>query len=206
MSFQLIGTEYGGWLIDLDRIAPNSTVLSAGVGEDVSFDVFLMKNKNCKIVGIDPTPKSHRFIENSAPMKDFKLVKKALTSRDDDVITLYKNKNPSHVSESILDSHHSVLHFDSYYASTLTLQSLFDEYDNISVVKMDIEGAEYDVIETLEKIPESVTHFCVEFHHFCTSKTIEDTKHCINILDSLGFKNYVEKPSPKLLNELTFWR
>lgn len=206
MSFRLIGTEYGGWLLNLDLVPPGSTIISAGVGEDISFDTFLITNKGCKVVGIDPTPKSHRFIERHHNLENFVLVKKALTAEDGDVVTLYKNKNEHHVSESTLNSHHSVLGFDSYYSSTLNLASLFEQYEDISVVKMDIEGSEYDVIESLQLIPDSVKQFCVEFHHFCTSKTIDDTKRCIEALGLLGFKKYVEKPSPKPLNELTFWR
>ncbi len=206
MNFQLIGTEYGGWLLDLDLIPENSTIISAGVGEDISFDTFLIANKNCDVVAIDPTPKSHHFINVQTGLQNFVLLKNALTSKPDDIVTLYKNKNNNHVSESILESHHSVLPFDSYYANTITLDNIFETYDNISVVKMDIEGAEYDVIEVLKEIPESVKQFCVEFHHFCSDKTLEDTKNSINILASLGFNNYAEKPSPKPLNELTFWR
>jgi len=206
MNFDLVGTEYGGWLIDLDLVAPNSTILSAGVGEDISFDVSLIQEKGCNVIGVDPTPKSHRFIESQTTLTNFTLIKKALTSKDNDVVSLYKNKNDNHVSESILNSHDSVLPFDSYYSSTVTLCTLFDTYDNISVVKMDIEGAEYDVIKDLQSIPPSIKQFCVEFHHFCTDKTIEDTKKMIELLAKLGFNYFVEKPSPKPLNELTFWR
>ena len=114
MNFQLIGTEYGGWLLDLDWVPENSTIISAGVGEDISFDTYLINNKNCNIIGIDPTLKSHRFIESQEDLQNFVLIKSALTATDNDVITLYKNKNDDHVSESILQNHRSLLPYDSY--------------------------------------------------------------------------------------------
>ena len=206
MAFRLVGTEYGGWMIDPDIVPEKSTIISAGVGEDISFDLAMIGNKNCKVIGVDPTPKSHKFIENHPGLDNFHLIKKALHSSSGDLIKLYKNKNPNHVSESILPNHESVLDFDSYYTETIELKEIFTDYDNISIVKMDIEGSEYDVIESLESIPNSVKQFCVEFHHFCTSKTIEDTKNMIAKMNSLGFDNYVEKPSHKELNEITFWR
>ena len=208
MAFDLAGTLYGGWMIDVDLIPRGSTIISAGVGEDISFDLFLINEKNCKIIGIDPTPKSHLFIEHQKNLNNFDLIKKALHSYDDDVIKLYKNKNKDHVSESVLSTHHSVLDFDSYYTSTISLENLFESYKNISVIKMDIEGSEYDIIAGLKFIPDSVRQFCVEFHHFCTDKTLEDTKEMIKILSKLGFEKFVEKPSTKhkQLNELTFWR
>jgi hypothetical protein len=39
MAIELLGTDYGGWLIDLDLIPRGSTIISAGVGEDISFDL-----------------------------------------------------------------------------------------------------------------------------------------------------------------------
>ena len=122
------------------------------------------------------------------------------------MIKIYKNKTPSHVSESILPNHESVLGFDSYFSETINLQKVFEDFENISIVKMDIEGSEYEVVESLGSIPDSVRQFCIEFHHFCTNKTVEDTKKMIQIMNSLGFENYVEKPSNKPLNEITFWR
>jgi|TARA_R110002020_G_scaffold72542_5_gene186647 FkbM family methyltransferase len=206
MAFKLIGTEYGGWMINTDIVPDKSTIISAGVGEDISFDLFLMNEKKCKVVGIDPTPKSHSFIESQHGLQNFQLIKKALHSNNDDLIKLYKNKNPNHVSESILPNHESVLGFDSYFSETINLQKVFEDFENISIVKMDIEGSEYEVVESLGSIPDSVRQFCIEFHHFCTNKTVEDTKKMIQIMNSLGFENYVEKPSNKPLNEITFWR
>ena len=206
MSFDLVGTEYGGWMLNLELVPRHSTVISAGVGEDISFDLHLIKDRSCKVIGIDPTPKSHRFIENQKDLTNFELVKMALYSNNGDMIKIYKTKRNDYVSESILPDHQSVNNFDSYFSETISLNKIFEEYEEISVIKMDIEGSEYGVIQALKYIPDSVKQFCVEFHHFCTSKTIDDTKEMIKILVELGFNNYVEKPSTKQLNELTFWR
>ena len=206
MNFNMLGTDYGGWLVDLDLVEEGSIVISAGVGEDISFDMALIKKKKCNIIGIDPTIKSHKFIENQGNLENFSLVKKALTSKNDDLIELYKNKNPDHVSESVLPNHQGVKGFDYYLADTVNLQSLFVKYENISLIKMDIEGSEYEVIDSLEFIPSSVKQICVEFHHFCSEKTLEDTHRCIRKIQSFGFKDYVEKKSHHTLSELTFWK
>ena len=149
MAFNLVGTEYGGWMIDMDLIPEGSTIVSAGVGEDISFDRVLIKEKKCKVIGIDPTLKSHVFIDNQRDLENYTLIKKALDSAHDDVIRLYKNRIPRHVSESVLTSHHSVSAFESYYTDTINLSSIFKTYSDISVIKMDIEGSEYKVIDAL---------------------------------------------------------
>jgi len=50
---------------------------------------------------------------------------------------------------------------------------------------MDIEGAEYDVLD--ECI--GVRQLCVEFHHFCINGiSINDTNRCIKKLISSGYE------------------
>jgi len=206
MGFKLCGTQYGGWMIDLDMIPEGSQVISAGVGEDISFDLRLIEERKCEVIGIDPTPKSHAFIENQKKLDNFELVKMALHVTDGEIVSMYKNKRPDHVSESVLPDHHSVNDFDSYFAETISLPSLFIKYDNISLVKMDIEGSEYDVLHSLDSIPSTVKQFCVECHHFCSSKTIQDTHEIIKKITTLGFDKFLEKPGSKKLAEMTFWR
>jgi len=203
---EYLGTEYGGWLVDLDLIPENSTVLSAGIGEDISFDLELITRKNCNIIGIDPTKKSHTFVESQLNLKNFSLIKKALDGESDTLVTMYENSNPMYVSESILPSHHSIKEFQSYIAETVSLNELFNMYDNISLIKMDIEGSEYNVIEALTRIPDSIKQICVEFHHFCTDYTIEHTQKMIKSLESFGFNKCLQnKPnSPYPYAELTF--
>lgn len=206
MAIEFIGTEYGGWLLDLDLVPHGSTIVSAGIGEDISFDLGLVQKRGCKIIGIDPTVKSHNYVEARNLPDDFVLIKKALTNTSGDIVQLFKNNNPNYVSESIFNSHHSVNNFDYHLAETISLQSLFDTHEDISVIKMDIEGSEYEVLKSIKNIPPSVRQICVEFHHFCTNKTIEDTRESISILRQHGFVNYAEKPRSRPLTEITFWK
>jgi FkbM family methyltransferase len=205
---QYLGTEYGGWLVDLNLIPERSTIISAGIGEDISFDLELIDKKRCNIIGIDPTVKSHRFIEGQKTLTNFLLLKKALDSESGKQITMYKNSNPTHVSESILSNHSSVKKEESYLAETVSLQEIFKIYDDISLIKMDIEGSEYNVLNNLKNIPDSVRQLCIEFHHFCTSYSIEDTNNIISNLKALGFNHYHKNSphSPYPMAELTFVR
>ena len=53
-----LGTRYGGWsLLDEDNLN-NSTIISAGLGEDASFDIEFASKYNAKIIIVDPTPRS----------------------------------------------------------------------------------------------------------------------------------------------------
>ena len=200
IKFELIGTQYGGWCVSLDLIPEGSTVISAGVGEDISFDKEIIRIKNCNVIGVDPTEKSAKYIKEN-PQQNFHFIQKAL-SHNNEKIKIYKNKNPEWVSESILKSHDMVTE-QFYEAESITLEELIKENTDVSLIKMDIEGSEYSVIENLKSL--RVPQICIEFHHFCSNKTWEDTRKCIVKMGELGYNRFLEKPnSQKKYTELTF--
>ena len=66
---ELLGTNYGGWYIPYDiSLNSNSIIYSAGVGEDISFDIKLNDKYNCNIILIDPT---QRAIKHFNEIKTF---------------------------------------------------------------------------------------------------------------------------------------
>lgn len=177
-----LGTNYGGWEIDIDSLSDGDFVIDAGLGEDISFLEELLKYKNVSIIGIDPTEKSHRYVEKKA-IKNFQLIKKAIASKDIEKIKIFKNSNPNHVSESYYSEHQSV-NENFYEVDTISFSDIIEKYKP-SLIKMDIEGAEYDVL--MECI--GVKQICVEFHHHClTNKTIDDTSNIIDTFAKNGYK------------------
>lgn len=198
--FELYGTIYGGWVVDLELIPSKSTIISAGVGEDISWDLEMIKHRDVKVIGVEPTEKSHKFIEKHQP-KNFELLKKALWAKKEK-ITLYKNRVDAYVSESVLESHSFANKQESYEAETITIPELLEKHKNVSVLKMDVEGAEYEIIENLQEL--SIPQVCVEFHHFCSDKTFQDTLNAVNKMKELGYSYRVPKGEPNKLLELTF--
>src|SRR5215469_7175922 len=57
-GLQRIGTTYGGWWVDTRNLSSSSNVVSAGIGEDISFDTGLINVIGCNIFALDPTPKA----------------------------------------------------------------------------------------------------------------------------------------------------
>lgn len=183
MDIRYLGTEYGGWSVDLDLINEGDFIIDAGLGEDVSFLEEILKIKSVKIVGIDPTEKSHNFLA-SKDLGDFTLVKKCIAKEGVKTVEMFKNKNPNHVSESYFSDHSSTGGSEKYTVSCVSLREIIDQY-HPSLVKIDIEGAEYDVLEECV----GVKQICVEFHHHCIpSKTIKDTHECLNKLLCVGYR------------------
>ena len=59
-----LGTKYGGWILPKDiELNEDSVVYSAGVGEDISFDILLSDKYKCNIVLIDATKRAKKHYD-----------------------------------------------------------------------------------------------------------------------------------------------
>jgi FkbM family methyltransferase len=196
-----IGTDYGGAMIDPELVPIGGTVISAGVGEDISFDLELIRLRNCRVIGIDPTEKAARFVSQN-PHPRFQFLQRALTEKGPATVRIYKSANPNYVSESVVLSHKTVAPEQSYEAQTVCLDELLQAFPDASLLKLDIEGAEFAVLNSVQKL--EIPQLYIEFHHFCTGYTIQDTMHCIQRLTRMGYvvAHTAAKAAP--LQQVTF--
>ena len=150
------------WTIHPDGLNSNSVVYSGGVGSDISFEHELVKRFGCDVILCDPAPAGKRTMqlpENTIPQFHFFPV--ALAGH-----TGHLNLSPP--AEPGGDSYYASAKGDSSIEVPCTnLRDLMrkNNHNKIDFLKLDIEGAEYDIIsEILEhRIP--VRQICVEFHH-----------------------------------------
>lgn len=169
-----IGSEFGCHYLDLDLVPEGSTIISAGLGNEISFDESMIEKKGCFIVGIDPT----KIVKCPKNTNSFKLIKKIFygINKKMKISSVHGNGNSIYKREEAKE------------VETITIHDLLKEYNNISVLKMDIEGAEYSVIDNLEGI--NIPQITVEFHYW--NKEIpfkkEDAEKCIIKMETLGYK------------------
>jgi FkbM family methyltransferase len=195
-NIQHFGTDYGGWTVDLDHIKDGDTIIDAGLGEDITFPLELQQKREVFVVGVDPTEKSIKHVKEIDPA-GFELLECAIAPEGVKTITMHKNTNPNWVSESAMSTHSSVGE-DTYEAQCISFKELREKYDNIAVIKMDIEGSEYDCLEECVGIKQ----ICVEFHHFCMEdKSQADTEALIQKMKEHGY--VILKSNPQR-TEMTF--
>lgn len=80
---------------------------------------------------------------------------------------------------------------DKNKIKTIRLKSYLDQYDKIDFLKIDIEGAEYEVIMDCSDSLNNVSNLFIEYHSFS-----KDTQHLNEILDVLtkaGFRYYIKE-------------
>ncbi|MDK2892494.1 FkbM family methyltransferase [Methanohalophilus sp.] len=143
-EIEYLGSKYGGWAFCPENIDSQSVIYSMGIGEDVSWDEALIKNKNVNVHGFDPTPKAIEFVKNKN-LEQFILHPIGVASING-MVDFFPPKNTNHVSCSLIEKSNNSSKPIKVKVETIDNIMAQLGHKNIDILKMDIEGAEYEVI------------------------------------------------------------
>lgn len=187
-----LGSEYGGWYISPGTYLSNSIIFSAGLGEDASFDVEIIEMYNLCVISLDPTPRAiqhyNRIIQCSGNSKvfeygvsglqsvknydltsvsstNFVLIKKALLDYTGKA-NFYPPIDQQHVSFRINGGRSGDRTLESIQVDTITVGDLMNELhiEEVPLIKLDIEGSEYRVIDQFLSDNIFPNQLLVEYH------------------------------------------
>jgi FkbM family methyltransferase len=158
-----LGTVYGGFFAHLPAIKKGAVVLSIGIGKDISFDRALLKHVPCKVHGYDPTPKSIDWIKTQNLPSGFSFFPVGITAGSSGTYKFLLPANPRQVSGVIGDDGPTER---TIAVELLNLKDILAklELTHIDVLKMDIEGAEYEVLSEILDMNIPIGQILVEFH------------------------------------------
>jgi FkbM family methyltransferase len=181
------GSDFGGWDVVTTGIGNHSNVYSFGVGEDASFDMALIEKYNLTLHAFDPTPKSIEWVKRQEFSDHFIMHDYGIAAFDGDV-SFYPPENPDYVSYTLLDR--PSMKAKAISVPVKRLSTIMKElgHDQIDILKMDIEGAEYDVIKDISKSGIRPRQILVEFHHRFPGVGVKRSKKAINELRSMGYQ------------------
>ena len=186
-SNERLGTEYGGWVICPDKISEGSIVYSFGVGEDISFDIDIIKKYSVNVFAFDPTPKSIIWIMSQQLPNKFKFYDYGIANNDK-TVTFYPPQNPEHVSHTILKRKETAE--KAIKIPVKRVSNIMKElgHSHIDILKMYIEGAEYTVINDMLRSGIKPTQLLVEFHHRFNNVSVRKTLSAIKQCNRHGYK------------------
>jgi FkbM family methyltransferase len=160
-SMVRLGTAYGGWIVPRSLLHPGAVCYLAGVGEDATFDLALIE-AGCEVVSIDPTPRSIAYAATVREREPrFNLIPVGVWESDA-TLQFYAPRDPRHVSHSITNLQGSSTSFEAECRTVATLMRQLG-HARLDLLKLDIEGAEYAVLDSLEKDRITPGVICVEF-------------------------------------------
>lgn len=171
-----LGAGDGEWTIA--KCTPK-IVYSFGVGKDIRFETDLLRRFDCNVYCFDPTPKSKQWICDQQLPEGLTFYPWGIADFDGTAsFALPEGHNVSYVMSESGDT-------GTVKRLTTIMQEL--GHDHIDVLKIDIEGAEYSVLEDIAASNLSIGQILVEFHHRYSSATLEQTRSAIALLESQGY-------------------
>lgn len=221
LTFLELGSSYGNWVLVETQSLMGSTIVSAGLGEDASFDVEFARHFGGAVIIVDPTPRAiHHFHQLEArfgkknsmrysssgkqPVESYdlkavrkeqlRLVEAALWLENGEV-TFYAPPNSNHVS-------HSISNFQNDYSSetphisvsSKTLETVIAEAGilpgDIRLLKLDIEGAEIEVIQNIFSTGIFPEQLLVEFDEIVlgSERSFTRVNQTLEILNGFGYR------------------
>lgn len=178
MSVERIGSNWGGFWVDLDLIPRDSVAICAGIGNDTTFDEELIRRCGVTVIGLDPTQRAIEHID-----------RRRKAGLGDGYVFLPQALYGQSGVELDCQSFRSIFRGGGQRSLSVTLPDLWARYPGCSLVKLDIEGSEYPVLDALESVPNSVRQFCIEFHHRLPEVPfgVGDTERLSQKLIGMGF-------------------
>lgn len=181
------GNRYARWCVDPSLISNNSVVYSFGVGNDISFDIQLIHSYQLTVHAFDPTPRSIDWIGKQQLPEQFVFHDFGIAAFD----------GIAHFSAPSVSSHvsHQMIVEESTVPSPITgevqrLDTIMSHlgHQKIDILKMDVEGAEYSVLDDILASSVCVEQILVEFHHRFPTISVSQTKTIVDKLNLAGFR------------------
>ena len=193
---QIIDIEnYSNSFIFRKGFDEESIVIDVGCAEDADLSEFMMKTYSVNCYGVDPTQRHFPALKELEKKWQGKFTHLPYAiAKNNDEITFYESLENQ--SGSLRDDHTNVLNdeINAYKVQCTTIPNLLDSHNinNVDYFKLDIEGAEYDLIDALKEGDlDKIQQLFIEFHHHCIPEyNIEDTLASVSKIELLGFKSF----------------
>lgn len=221
LETERLGSVYGGWIIPKNCLSADSVCYLVGAGEDVSFDLALAAAYGCLVHIFDPTPRAVAHVEQlkenlrtgeqtacaTSPTGFYPVYSPKLADRltlhpcgiweKDDTLRFFAPRNETYVSHSLVNLQQS----DRYIEVPVRrLSGVMQElgHRRLDLLKLDIEGAEYQVINSILNDRIEIDALCIEFdesaaNHF-DGRYLNRIEQSLRDLRAAGYRVVAKEP------------
>ena len=178
-----------------DDISSSSIIVDVGCGFEADFSRHMIDKYAARAIGVDPTDKHEPFLKKLEETTHGQFThKKWLVSRDSGKTLFYESV--ANESGSIHTGHINIRKGESrnYLAESVNLNDLPVRLgiQDIDMLKLDIEGAEYDLFKDTEQLDlRPFRQIYIEFHHRSLAEyNRSDTFAIVKAIRNKGFKTF----------------
>jgi len=184
-----LGIANGSWNVFPDALNAQSIIYSFGIGTDISFDLALIARLHASVHAFDPTPRARAWIQSQSLPGHFVYHDCGIAGYDG-MMPFYAPKNPASAHFTPVPRYGCGAPSRHVSAPVQTLQTLMAMlgHDHLDLLKLDIEGGEYEVIENMLADRISIRQLLVEFHHNYRTIHFNQTVQALRHLREAGFR------------------
>lgn len=172
----------GGYIIHIQTIIYSNEIVTLGLSDNFYFEKeFLKHKKNCRVIAYDHTVDEFYFKKQALKnLKDLLLFKTLSLSKFKNVFKFFEYKN--------FFSQHNV-HVKKKVGigkDSIDLNKIFFDHKVVNcLLKIDIEGDEYQILDQVEKNSKYINTFIVELHNIDEIQNLDHIKKFINFSSKL---------------------
>ncbi len=188
-----LGSSYGGWVIP-DVVRPDWVCYCVGAGGDVSFDLELIKRYGVRVRAFDPVAGYVESAEREAAGESrFSIHQAAIALTDGPIrMQVTHDEGSRSVSAAKLYDTENFIELPGRSLSSL-MSELGDA--RIDLLKLDIEGAEFELLAQTDLRALGVQVFATQLHH---TGSVRETHELIARLKAGGYVAVARRSAVKL--------
>lgn len=165
------GTEYGGYAVPVSMVE-DGPVWSFGAGEDISFELMIARQFATNVYIFDPTPRAISYCNQMLNQEHNLLGRMYFFPfgiwTETGTMRFFAPKNKDHVSHSIVNLQHTRDYFEAECLSPLDILERTGS-ESPAIVKLNIEGAEYEVMRAIFGSALDPKIICITFDELHTA-------------------------------------
>ncbi|MBN1115588.1 MAG: FkbM family methyltransferase [Bacteroidales bacterium] len=189
-----LGNRDARWTFIPELVSEKSIVYSIGIGTDISFDTALIEKIGCEVHAFDPTPKTIDWLKSRPATNKFKFSPFGL-AHFDGIMDFFLPNKTDHVSGSLVSN--EAANSKTIAVQMKRLKTIMNEFNHrrLDILKMDVEGSEYRIIDDILENQIVAGQLLIEFHHRFREIGIARTKDAVRKLNRAGYKIFYVSPN-----------
>lgn len=183
--------DIADWQYSSRALGADAVVYSFGVGDNIDFDCHLIDTHAATVHAFDPTPYAVEWLNQKELPENFHFHQWAVAALDGE-LTMQPRRHKANTKPAVMwtavDADTNVdenIRVPTYSIATI-MRML--EHERIDLLKMDIEGLEYEVIESIGSLPHKPDQLLIEFHHRFARIGIAATRAALARLKDMGYQ------------------
>ena len=172
-------------------LGERSIVYSLGVGDLIDFDLDLINDYGLTVHAFDPTPFAKEWVQDQTLPDNFVFHPWAAAAEDGS-LRLYRRVSTRGKASKVMWTAGSAAGDEEDFidAPAYTIQTIMEKlgHSQVDMLKIDVEGAEYLILEGLKSVTNLPKQLLVEYHHRFPGVGKQRTADSISKLRNLGYK------------------